>query len=70
MLHCATIGAAEAIEAINRTNTRHWREHKAKAEEKCLIKRHDPSCVARRSMRRCASPLDGGVANATPPASR
>jgi hypothetical protein len=42
VLHCATVGAAEAIEAANRTNARHWREHNAKAEEKCLIKRHDP----------------------------
>jgi hypothetical protein len=41
-LHCATIGAAESIEAISRTNARHWREHNARAEEKCLIKRHDP----------------------------
>jgi hypothetical protein len=41
-LHCATVGAAEAIEAINRTNARHWREYNAKTEEKCLIKRHDP----------------------------
>ena len=42
VLHCASAGATEAIEAINRTNARHWREHNAKAEEKCLIKRHDP----------------------------
>jgi hypothetical protein len=41
-LHCATVGAAEKIEAINRTNARHWREYNAKTEEKCLIKRHDP----------------------------
>jgi hypothetical protein len=41
-LHCATVGAAEAIEAINRTNAQHWREHNARAEEKCLVKRHDP----------------------------
>jgi hypothetical protein len=44
--HCATLGAAEAIEAINRTNARHWREYNAKAEEGCLIKRHDPPVVS------------------------
>ena len=44
--HCATVGAAEAIEAINRTNARHWREYNAKAEEGCLIKRHDPPVVS------------------------
>jgi hypothetical protein len=42
VLHCASGGATEAIEAINRTNARHWREHNAKAEEKCFIKRPDP----------------------------
>jgi hypothetical protein len=42
VLHCASAGATEAIEAIDRTNARHWREHNAKAEEKCLIERHDP----------------------------
>jgi hypothetical protein len=41
-LHCATVGAAEAVEAINRTNARHWREYNAKAEQRCSIKRHDP----------------------------
>jgi hypothetical protein len=40
--HCATVGAEEAVEAINRTNARHWREANAKAEERCLIQRHDP----------------------------
>jgi hypothetical protein len=30
------------IEAINRTNARHWREYSATAEERCCIKRHDP----------------------------
>jgi hypothetical protein len=44
--HCATVGAVEAIEAINRTNARHWREYNAKAEEGCLIKRHDPPVVS------------------------
>jgi hypothetical protein len=44
--HCATVGAAEAIDAINRTNARHWREYNAKAEEGCLIKRHDPPVVS------------------------
>jgi hypothetical protein len=41
-LHCATVGATEAVEAINRTNARHWREANAKAAERCSIKRHDP----------------------------
>jgi hypothetical protein len=38
-LHCAAIGAKEAVETINRTNARHWREANAKAFS---IKRHDP----------------------------
>jgi hypothetical protein len=38
-LRLAIVGGKEAVEAINRTNLRHWREHNAKA---CLIKRHDP----------------------------
>jgi hypothetical protein len=38
--HCAVVGATEA--AINRTNARHWREHNAKAEERCSIKHHHP----------------------------
>jgi hypothetical protein len=42
VLRCASVGATEAIEALHRTNARHWREHNAKAEERCLIKRHDP----------------------------
>ena len=41
-LHCATVGAGEVVDAINRTDARHWREHNAKVEERCLIKRHDP----------------------------
>jgi hypothetical protein len=41
-LHCAVIGAAEAVEAINRTNARHWREYNAAAEASCSIKRPDP----------------------------
>ena len=45
-LHCATVGGEEAVEAINRTNARHWREYNAKAEEGCLIKRHDPPVVS------------------------
>jgi hypothetical protein len=38
-LRCATVGGKEAVEAINRTNARHW--HNAKAE-RCSIKRDDP----------------------------
>jgi hypothetical protein len=34
-LCCATVGGTEAVEAINRTNARHWRE-------RCLINRDDP----------------------------
>ena len=34
--HCAAVGATEAVEAIDRTNARHWREHNAKAH----IQRH------------------------------
>jgi hypothetical protein len=41
-LHCATVGGEEAVEAINRTNLRHWREANAKAEGKTLIQRHHP----------------------------
>jgi hypothetical protein len=41
-LHCAVIGATEAVEAINRTNARHWREYNAAAEASCSIKRPDP----------------------------
>jgi hypothetical protein len=41
-LHCASVGAAEAIEAADRTNARHWREHNAEAEHACLIKRGEP----------------------------
>jgi len=41
MLHCATVCGDEAIEAINRTNARRWREADAKAEERSLIKRDD-----------------------------
>lgn len=40
--HCATVGGEEAVEAINRTNLRHWREYNAKREQVCLIKRHHP----------------------------
>jgi hypothetical protein len=36
---CATVGATAAIEAVNRTNARYWREYNARAEERCLIKR-------------------------------
>jgi hypothetical protein len=31
VLHCATIGGSEAVEAINRTNARHWREYNTDA---------------------------------------
>jgi len=34
-LRCATVGGEEAVEAINRTNARHWREN-------CLIQPHHP----------------------------
>jgi hypothetical protein len=40
-LHCATVGAGETVEAINRTNGRHWREYNAAAEARCSIKRND-----------------------------
>lgn len=40
-LHCAVVGAGEAVEASNRTNARHWREANARAEATCLIKRDD-----------------------------
>jgi hypothetical protein len=40
-LHCATVGGQEAVEAINRTNARHWREANAEAEQRCSIKRDD-----------------------------
>jgi hypothetical protein len=40
-LRSATVGAEEAIEAINRTNARHWRETNAKAKQRCSIKRDD-----------------------------
>ncbi len=38
-LHCALVGACEAIEATGRTNARYWREANAGAEARCLIKR-------------------------------
>jgi hypothetical protein len=42
-LRFAIVGGKEAVEAVNRTNLRHWREHNAKAEDRCcLIKHHDP----------------------------
>jgi hypothetical protein len=40
--HCAVVRVEEAVEAINRTNFKRWREANAKAEEKTLIKRHHP----------------------------
>lgn len=46
-LHCATVGATEAIEAINRTNARRWREHNAKAEKSA-----SSNAPIRRSIRR------------------
>jgi hypothetical protein len=41
-LHCATVGASEAVEALNRTNARHLREYNGAAEAKCSIKRREP----------------------------
>jgi hypothetical protein len=41
-LHCATVSGDQAIQVINRTNARHWREYNVKAEEWSLITRHDP----------------------------
>jgi hypothetical protein len=38
--HCATVGGTEAVEAINRTNARYWREANAKAEARALTQRH------------------------------
>jgi hypothetical protein len=63
-LHCATVGGEEAVEAINRTNARHWREYNDKAEEGCLIKRHDPPVVSAPRQRtpannRTRSPSEG-----------
>jgi hypothetical protein len=40
--HCAGVRGEEAVEVINRTNLKHWREANAEAEEKALIKRHHP----------------------------
>jgi hypothetical protein len=40
--HCAAAGGEEAVEALNRTNFKHWRRANAKSEEKTLIKRHHP----------------------------
>jgi hypothetical protein len=41
-LHCATIGGDETVEAINRTNFKHWRTADANSDEKTLTKRHHP----------------------------
>jgi hypothetical protein len=42
-LHCATIGGDEKVEAINRTNFKHWRGANSKSEQKTLIEsRHPP----------------------------
>ena len=41
-LHSATIGGDETVEAINRTNFKHWRAADAKSDEKTTIKRHHP----------------------------
>jgi hypothetical protein len=41
-LHCAAVRGDEAVEAINRTNFKRWREMNAKAEKNTLIKRHHP----------------------------
>jgi hypothetical protein len=38
-LHCALVGADEAIEAMRRSNARRWREANAAMELHCLIKR-------------------------------
>jgi hypothetical protein len=60
-LHCATVGGEEAVEAINRTNLRHWREHNAKREQLCLIK--PPSaCEYRRRLQisQCPEHVIGG----------
>jgi hypothetical protein len=39
---CAVLGGEEAVEAINRTNLKHWRVANAKAEKKTLIERYHP----------------------------
>jgi hypothetical protein len=44
-LHCATVGGKEAVERINGTNLKHWRLANAKAEERCLVKRHETRIV-------------------------
>jgi hypothetical protein len=38
-LHCALVGACEAVDAMGRSNARYWREANAAAEARCLIKR-------------------------------
>jgi len=40
--HCAEVGGEEAVEAINRSNFKHWRAADAKSDEKTTIKRHHP----------------------------
>src|SRR5262249_41441849 len=39
---CAAVRGEEAVEAVNRTNLRNWREANAKAEQKTLIERRHP----------------------------
>jgi hypothetical protein len=38
-LHCASVSADEAVEAVRRSNARYWREANAAAEARCLVKR-------------------------------
>jgi hypothetical protein len=40
--HCADLGGEEAVEAINRSNFKHWRAADGNSEAKTLIKRHHP----------------------------
>ncbi len=40
--HCAAVGGEQAVETINRTNSKRWCEANARAEEKTLIKRYHP----------------------------
>ena len=56
-LHSATIGGDETVEAINRTNFKHWRAANVNSEEKTLIKRHHPPVNVLGSYKHSGAPV-------------
>jgi hypothetical protein len=63
----ATVGAEAAVEAINRTNARHWRDHNAEAEVHCLIQSHGLAVVRLNTPGKERSQFMSGVQPETSP---